>query len=255
MSTREATAVATEKEGFEAMNSGEQRGVSSDYGRNAKILTFRTPEGKTETVVVNQSLVYRFIKRTSDIILSLIALIVLSPVFLITAIAIKIEDGEPVVFTQDRNGMNNKTFKMYKFRSMVKDAPELHESLLPQNELDGPAFKMKEDPRITKVGRVIRKTSIDELPQFVNVLKGEMSLVGPRPLPTYETAQCNEYQRQRLKMKPGLTCYWQVSGRNNITFDEWIEMDLKYIREASIWTDIKLLGMTFVAVFRMIGAY
>ena len=136
----------------------------------------------------------------------------------------------------------------YKFRSMVKDAPELHESLLPHNELDGPAFKMRDDPRITKVGRFIRKTSIDELPQLVNIIKGEMSIVGPRPLPVYETEELNLYQRQRLNVKPGLTCYWQACGRNNIEFDEWMELDLKYIRDASIWTDLKLIFMTFGAV-------
>ena len=220
----------------------------------ADILTFKTVESKTETVTVNNSMVYRFIKRTSDIILSLLALIILSPVFLVTAIAIKMEDGEPVIFTQDRSGLNNKTFKMYKFRSMVKDAPALHESLLAQNELDGPAFKMKDDPRITKVGRVIRKTSIDELPQLVNIIKGEMSIVGPRPLPVYETEECTPYQKQRLKVKPGLTCYWQVSGRNDIGFDEWIELDLRYIREASVWTDLKLIFMTFRAVVSQEGA-
>lgn len=221
----------------------------------ADILTFKTVESKMETVTVNNSTVYRFIKRTSDIILSLLALIILSPVFLVTAIAIKMEDGEPVIFTQDRSGLNNKTFKMYKFRSMIKDAPALHESLLAQNELDGPAFKMKDDPRITRVGKFIRKTSIDELPQLVNIIKGEMSIVGPRPLPVYEQEQCNEYQNQRLLVKPGLTCYWQIGGRNNITFDEWMELDLKYIREANLITDFKIIVMTVIAVFKMAGAY
>jgi lipopolysaccharide/colanic/teichoic acid biosynthesis glycosyltransferase len=144
---------------------------------------------------------------------------------------------------------------MYKFRSMIKNAPAMRAEMEKFNELDGPAFKMKDDPRITKIGAFIRKTSIDELPQLVNVLKGEMSLVGPRPLPTYETAECNEYQLQRLLVKPGLTCYWQISGRNDISFDEWIEMDLQYIREASIWTDIKILFMTVGAVLTGKGAY
>ncbi len=137
---------------------------------------------------------------------------------------------------------------------MVKNAPELHKELLSQNELDGPAFKMKDDPRITKVGKFIRKTSIDELPQLINIIKGEMSIVGPRPLPAYETENCNEYQKQRLLMKPGLTCYWQVMGRNDIAFDEWIELDLKYIKNASVWTDIGLIIMTFGAVFTGKGA-
>lgn len=244
--------------GAVALNRGYKKMVERerpvDTQGSAKILEFKKEDGKTETVVVNQSIAYRFFKRFFDILLSVIALIVLSPVFLITAIAIRLEDGQPVVFTQKRSGLNGKEFKMYKFRSMVKNAPELHKELLDQNELDGPAFKMKEDPRITKVGRFIRKTSIDELPQLINIIKGDMSIVGPRPLPVYEQEQCNEYQNQRLLMKPGLTCYWQVMGRNDIGFDEWIELDLKYIKQAGILTDIGLIIMTFGAVFTGKGA-
>ena len=217
---------------------------------SSNILQFKTADEKTESVIVSQSKAYCFIKRFFDIVLSLIALIVLSPVFLITAIAIRLEDGEPVIFTQDRSGLNGSVFKMYKFRSMRAGADKEHEDLLKFNELDGPAFKMKLDPRITKVGHFIRKTSIDELPQLVNILKGEMSIVGPRPLPVYETEKCTPYQKQRLKVLPGLTCYWQVSGRNDIPFDEWIEMDLRYINEASILTDFKLIMKTFGAVIR-----
>ena len=158
------------------------------------------------------------------------------------------------MFNQDRSGLNGTAFKMYKFRSMVKNAPELHESLLDKNELDGPAFKLKNDPRITKVGRFIRKSSIDELPQLINIIKGDMSIVGPRPLPVYETEQCNEYQNQRLFMKPGLTCYWQVMGRNDIGFDEWVELDLKYIKRAGFFTDLGLIIMTFGAVLSGKGA-
>lgn len=203
----------------------------------------------------NSRLCYRILKRTMDIVCSALALIVLSPVLLITAIAIKIEDGNPAIFTQDRNGLNGKVFRMYKFRSMCKNAPELHAALLEQNESDGPAFKMKEDPRITKVGRFIRRTSIDELPQLVNILKGDMSIVGPRPLPTYETEQCTEYQNQRLLVKPGLTCYWQCSGRSDIPFDEWMEMDIKYVQDASLWVDIKMIFRTVWVVIRGDGAY
>ena len=186
---------------------------------------------------------------------SIIGLVVLSPLICIVAILIVIEDGTPVVFTQERNGLNNKIFTMYKFRSMIKKAPEMRTVLDQYNELDGPAFKMKDDPRITKIGRFIRRTSIDELPQLINIIKGDMSMVGPRPLPTYETVQCNDYQMQRLLVKPGLTCYWQISGRNDISFDEWIEMDLKYIEEASIFTDLKILLMTVKAVLTKKGAY
>lgn len=258
-------AVATVRtESFEVIRQREPVSVSvkgvkdvSSRGndKNDKIIQLKKLDGRLETLVVNQSLSYRVVKRGFDIVLSFLALIVLSPVFLITSIAIKMEDGDPVIFTQERSGMEGKPFKMFKFRSMIKNAPEMHESLLEQNELDGPAFKMKDDPRVTKVGKVIRRTSIDELPQFVNVLKGEMSIVGPRPLPTYEQKLCDTYQNQRLLMKPGITCYWQVSGRNDISFDEWIEMDLKYISEASLWTDTRLIGRTIVAVVKMIGAY
>lgn len=198
---------------------------------------------------------FRLVKRCFDVVASCVGLLVLSPVFLITAIAILIEDGGPVIYRQDRNGLNGKVFRMYKFRSMCRNAEELHQSLLEQNELDGPAFKMKDDPRLTRVGKFIRRTSIDELPQLINIIKGEMSIVGPRPLPTYETAQCTEYQNQRLQVKPGLTCYWQCSGRNNIPFDEWMEMDLKYIGEASILIDLKIIWRTVACVFKGEGAY
>ena len=236
------------------MESENAASSATKQNSGATILEFKREDGKTETVTVNQSIAYRIVKRFFDVVLSVIALIVLSPVFLITAIAIVLEDGKPVVFTQKRSGLNGKDFNMYKFRSMVKNAPELHKELLKHNELDGPAFKMKDDPRITKVGKIIRKTSIDELPQLINIIKGDMSIVGPRPLPTYETEQCNAYQKQRLLMKPGLTCYWQVMGRNNIGFDEWIELDLKYIKNANIMTDIGIITTTFGAVFTGQGA-
>lgn len=205
-------------------------------------------------VTPNRSPAYRFIKRAFDIVASLAGLIVLSPVLLITAIAIYIDDPGPVLFFQDRDGLDGKIFKMWKFRSMYKNAPELRAQMEEQNELDGPAFKMKNDPRITRVGHFIRKTSIDELPQLVNVLAGQMSVVGPRPLPTYETAQLNATQRQRLLVKPGLVCYWQISGRNNISFDEWMEMDYRYINNASLLTDLSIIFGAVPAVLRMRGA-
>jgi len=205
-------------------------------------------------VVEKKSRAYFFMKRFFDIFLSSIALVFLLIVMIPVAIAIVIEDGFPVFFSQERNGLNGKVFKMYKFRSMCRNAQQMHFDLLDENELDGPAFKMKDDPRITKVGKFLRRSSLDELPQLINIIKGEMSIVGPRPLPTYETEQCNEYQNQRLLVKPGLTCYWQCSGRNDIPFDEWIELDLKYIREASMWTDVKIICKTFGAVLTGDGA-
>lgn len=203
----------------------------------------------------NYSFRYYFGKRCFDIVASLIGLLVLSPVFLLVAIAILLEDGAPVFFCQDRSGMHGKVFRIYKFRSMCKDAEKIHCQLLARNELDGPAFKIKEDPRITKVGKFIRRTSIDELPQLVNIIKGEMSIVGPRPLPTYESAQCTNYQKQRLQVRPGLTCYWQCSGRSNIPFEEWMEMDLRYIKEAGYWVDLKIIIRTMIKVLKGEGAY
>lgn len=197
---------------------------------------------------------YHVIKRAVDVVASIVAIVVLSPVFLVTAIAIYMEDGAPAFFVQERNGLYGKVFRIYKFRSMCRDAEKIHQSLLTQNELDGPAFKMKNDPRLTKIGKFIRKTSIDELPQLFNILKGEMSIVGPRPLPTYETAKLNEYQKQRMNVKPGLTCYWQCSGRNDIPFDEWMELDMKYIEEESMLTDIRIILKTVVSVMTGKGA-
>ena len=203
-----------------------------------------------------KSKLYEITKRLMDILLSLIAIIFLMPIFIIVAIAIKIEDPKgKIIFTQERNGVYPTTFKMYKFRSMVHNAEELLEELNNQNELTGPVFKMKEDPRITKVGKFIRKTSIDELPQLFNILKGDMSLVGPRPPIPREVEKYNEYQLQRLSVKPGLTCIWQVSGRNSIDFDQWIELDLQYIRERSILLDIKLIFKTFFVLFGDKNAY
>ena len=187
------------------------------------------------------NITYKFIKRTIDIIGSLFGLIILSPILLIVMVAIKIESRGPVVFAQERVGYKGKRFKMYKFRSMVENAEELKEKLKDQNEMNGPMFKMKNDPRVTRVGRIIRKTSIDEIPQFVNVLKGDMSLVGPRPSLVKEVEEFDDWMLRRLDVKPGLTCYWQVSGRNDINFEEWMKLDIKYIEEQSILVDIKLI--------------
>lgn len=206
------------------------------------------------TVTPNRNRGYLFIKRIFDVIASIIGLIVLLPFFIIISAAIFIDDPGPVLFLQERNGLDGKVFKMFKFRSMYKDAPEKRYELEKYNKLDGPAFKMDNDPRITRVGKVIRKTSVDELPQLINIFWGQMSFVGPRPLPTYETAFLNEQQRQRMFVKPGLVCYWQVCGRNDIPFDEWMEMDYRYINEASTLTDLKLLCMAVPAVLSGKGA-
>ena len=201
-------------------------------------------------VLAKESILYSVTKRLIDIVGSLCGIILLSPLFLIVAILIKLEDPKgKVFFAQERNGKYPKTFKMYKFRSMVHNAEELLKDLMDRNEQTGPVFKINDDPRITKVGKFIRKTSIDELPQLFNVLKGDMSLVGQRPPIPHEVEQYNSYQMQRLAVKPGLTCIWQVSGRNNIGFDEWVEMDIEYIKTRNLWLDIKLIFKTVGVLF------
>lgn len=192
---------------------------------------------------------YCFFKRMMDIICSLIGLIALVPIFLIVAVAIKIESKGPIVFIQKRVGKDGKTFGIYKFRSMVVNAEELKDKLSDKNDISGPMFKMKEDPRVTKVGKFIRKTSIDELPQLINVLRGEMSLVGPRPSLPDEVMKFENWMMQRLSVKPGLTCYWQVSGRNDIGFREWMRLDIKYVEERSLLVDIQLIFKTFFVLF------
>lgn len=197
----------------------------------------------------SKSRTYFFIKRTIDIVSSLAGLVLMAPIMLIIAICIKLESKGPVIFSQERVGEKGKIFKMYKFRSMVTNAEELLHKLQEKNEMTGPMFKIKEDPRITKIGKFIRKTSIDELPQLFNVLKGDMSLVGPRPSLPREVKEFTNRQRLRLIAKPGLTCYWQVSGRNTIGFEEWMELDIKYIEERNTVTDIKLILKTFGVLF------
>lgn len=192
---------------------------------------------------------YEVIKRVIDVVCSFVGVLVLSPLFVVIAIIIKFTSKGPVFFSQKRVGRDGKEFKMYKFRSMVVNAEELKEKLAAQNEMSGPMFKMKDDPRVTKVGKFIRKTSIDELPQLFNVLKGDMSLVGPRPSLPKEVAQFEDWMYRRLEVKPGLTCYWQVSGRNNIDFEDWMKLDIKYVDERNLWIDIKLIFKTVGVLF------
>ena len=192
---------------------------------------------------------YEFIKRLIDVVCSFLGVLILSPLFVIIAIIIKTTSKGPIFFSQKRVGKDGKEFDMYKFRSMVVNAEELKEKLAAQNEMSGPMFKMKDDPRVTKVGKFIRKTSIDELPQLWNVLKGDMSLVGPRPSLPKEVAQFEDWMHKRLEVKPGLTCYWQVSGRNNIDFEDWMKLDCKYVDERNLWIDIKLIFKTVGVLF------
>lgn len=192
---------------------------------------------------------YEFTKRLMDIFCSLGALIVLFPLLLLVSILIKTESEGTVIFSQDRVGKNGETFKMYKFRSMVVNAEELKEKLMDKNERSGPMFKIKDDPRVTKIGKFIRRTSIDELPQLINILKGHMSVVGPRPSLPSEVEQFEDWMMERMNVRPGLTCYWQVSGRNDIQFKEWMKLDIRYVRERNIIVDMKLILKTFSILF------
>ena len=214
-----------------------------------------------ELEVVNMQLInianqnrYEKIKRFFDICISFAALVVLSPLLLVIAILIYLEDKGPVIYSQTRIGKDGRAFKLYKFRSMCVDADEKLKDLQKLNERDGPVFKIKNDPRVTKVGKFIRKTCIDELPQLVNIIKGDMSIVGPRPPLPNEVEQYNSYQKQRLLVVPGLTCYWQIQKGEETTFDEWVELDLKYIKERSILLDFRLILLTFKVILSGKGA-
>jgi exopolysaccharide biosynthesis polyprenyl glycosylphosphotransferase len=194
-------------------------------------------------------------KRFFDVAVSLLVLLLLSPVLLATAIAIRLESRGPVFFRQTRVGQNGRAFKILKFRSMTVDAEARLAGLRSFNETGGPTFKMSNDPRVTAVGRFIRRTSIDELPQFWNVLRGEMSVVGPRPPLPSEVQQYRRWQRRRLSVKPGITCTWQVSGRSEISFERWMELDLDYIDNWSLWRDVEIVFKTIPAVLRTRGAH
>ena len=205
--------------------------------------------------VVHARGAYWRVRRAQDVVLSLLSLIVLAIPMLLVALAIVIDSpGAGPIFVQERVGRNGKPFRFYKFRSMVPNAEDKLKDLLDKNEMDGPAFKMKQDPRITRVGRFIRRSSLDELPQLFNILRGDMSIVGPRPALPREVEEYDDYQLQRLLVQPGLTCYWQIQPqRNSLSFDEWIELDIKYIRERSFLTDWKIILGTFRAVIGMNG--
>jgi lipopolysaccharide/colanic/teichoic acid biosynthesis glycosyltransferase len=204
----------------------------------------------------NQRYVYRFFKRTLDVVASGIGLIILSPVFLIVSLAIKAEDPKgPIFYSQVRLGKGQRPFKMYKFRSMVVDADKKLEKLLKENEVKGAMFKMKEDPRITRVGKFIRKHSLDELPQLWNVLAGDMTLVGPRPPLEREVENYSEHDVQRLIVKPGCTGLWQVTERNDVDFRGMVELDLRYIQNSNLWFDITILIKTVAIIFKPNGAY
>ena len=196
-------------------------------------------------VTLQEKPMYDKIKRVGDVVCSALALAVLSPLLLVTAALIVIDDFGSPFYTQMRIGKDGKAFKIYKFRSMYKNADERKAELMKQNEDNGANFKIKEDPRITKVGNIIRKTSIDELPQLLNILKGDMSIIGPRP---FIPSEQENLPPDRLLVKPGLSCYWQIGGKNDLSETEQIALDRKYIKERSLWTDIKIVCKTIVHV-------
>ena len=198
---------------------------------------------------------YWVLRRAQDIVFSLLALILLAPLALLISLAIVLDSpGDGAIFRQRRVGRDGKLFWLYKFRTMCPDAEEQLNELLSQNQMDGPVFKIKGDPRITRVGRFLRKTSLDELPQLLNVLQGDMRIVGPRPALPREVELYSDYQRQRLYVTPGLSCYWQIAPhRNEMSFDEWVALDLKYIQERSFWVDWKIIFLTVRAMLMKYG--
>lgn len=197
----------------------------------------------------------RACKRVIDVVVGNIAFCLLSPLLILIGLAIKLTSPGPILYHWRVVGQNGRPFVSYKFRSMVVNADAMKAALEATNEMSGPVFKMKADPRITPIGRVLRKFSLDELPQLWSVIKGDMSLVGPRPPLQTEYAQFSDYQKQKLRVKPGITCLWQISGRNNIRdFDQWVQLDLEYIRHWSLWLDLKILFKTIPAVVRGRGA-
>jgi len=210
-----------------------------------------------QTTTTLQSIIVRpmpFWKRAIDVAFSSVLIAVTSPIQSSVALAIRSTSPGPIIFAQQRSGLAGKPYRIYKFRTMCVDAEDQQTALLNKNEQDGPAFKMKVDPRVTSIGKFLRKTSLDELPQLFNVLRGEMSLVGPRPLPVYETDACETWQKYRLDVTPGITCVWQVYGRGRVGFDNWVRMDMEYIRSRSILQDAHLLCMTLPAVLSGRGA-
>ena len=240
---------------------------AEDLGLEAKIcisfLPFQKSRADLEELDGMQLLSFRTapwhpvelaVKRAFDLAVSFVALVMFSPVFLAIAVAIKLDSPGPVFFGQERSGLNGRRFTLWKFRSMVVDAEKKLAELAARNEMSGPAFKMKADPRVTRVGRFLRKSSLDELPQFWNVFLGDMSVVGPRPPLPAEVDRYQRWQRRRLSVKPGITCVWQVSGRNDVDFDTWMKLDLAYIDQWSLWLDLKICWKTIPAVLLGRGA-
>lgn len=204
---------------------------------------------------IKSRFIYHSVKRAFDFLAATCGIIILSPLMLIIAILIKSEDHGPVFYKQVRVGKNGKLFKMYKFRSMFVNADKMLDELKEKNDVEGPMFKVKDDPRITKIGHFIRKHSLDELPQFFNVIKGDMSLVGPRPPLPSEVSEYSDYDKQRLYVVPGCTGLWQATERNGVGFDEMVQLDIKYIRKANFFYDISILGKTILIIIKPNNSY
>jgi len=243
----------------------EQQGIIVRFLPNIfdlKDVQQRTDEFDGDPLISHESTITDFwglaAKRALDILISLTAIILVSPVMLLAAALVKLTSPGPIFFVQKRLGLNKRMFHIYKFRTMVMDAEARLKDVEHQNEANGPVFKIRQDPRITLIGKFLRKTSIDELPQLFNVLKGEMSLVGPRPLQVrdYELFEtyCQDWQRKRFSVRPGITCLWQIMGRSSTTFEKWMELDLQYIRTWSVWLDLEILAKTVPAVLKGSGA-
>ncbi len=240
----------------------EEQGITTRVLPNIfdlKVARARADELEDTSLITNYTGVAEswpiLLKRGLDIVLSAILLVMLAPLMLLVAALIKFTSPGPVLFTQNRVGYNKRRFKVYKFRTMTPGAEHKIKELEHLNEVSGPVFKIKKDPRITPVGKLLRKTSIDELPQLFNVLKGDMSLVGPRPLPERDYAGFNQdWQRRRFSVRPGITCLWQINGRSSIAFDKWMQLDLQYIDTWSLWLDLEILLRTIPAVFKGSGA-
>lgn len=235
-------------EGFDSNN---EQNVSSGGGKrsydesNSGSKWIRVDALATsEAVVMERPLAGRMIKRFVDIVGASVGLVLSSPLMVASAVAVKMTSPGPAFFKQTREGMRGKPFTIYKMRTMILDAEHKQSALREDNHRDGPAFKIKHDPRVTRIGSFLRKTCIDELPQFLNVIKGDMSLVGPRPLPWHESRSCKHWHRRRLDVPPGMTCYWQVDKSAAKTFDDWMRMDLRYVDRHGFWQDIRLIART-----------
>lgn len=226
---------------------------SEDLGRSA--LRFSPELSRMLTREAVNRPVQRFLKRFMDILLAGAALIMLAPIVGLIIVAIKLDSKGPIYFSQTRVGRGGRLFRLHKFRTMVTNAEALKQTLLEKNESDGPVFKIRNDPRVTRVGRFLRKTSLDELPQLWNVLIGDMSLVGPRPALPSEVIHWEKWQCRRLVVEQGCTCIWQVSGRSNVSFKEWMRMDMEYVYNWSLWLDIKLIFLTVWVMLTGRGAY